>query len=538
MAWDDDAYYETELEIPSGRYGKLIAIPGGPGPSGPPGEKGDPGEPGKDGADSTVPGPVGPAGPTSFNSFASVAAFPATGDAAKVFLAEDTGDSFRWDGAKYVRISERVLSAGITDATTVGRSVVTAATDAAGRTALKAMHLDAIPTGTVGLRTKTSAAHGIGYIFGTEASYGFAGQGGIAGAFGIYAEYGKNTPGQPIPETTQGGYCVTSYFGPTVADTAEGFSSSVIMRDVGTAYTHANKVCALEGNMIVQGDNIVSGPGCFTVGVGTQNTVDGHVDMAFGMKADITAASTGTVGTFVAFAQQRSATQATTRYGVYVMDPIVSESGVGVAKGATPAAGSFSVRMGGHSDDKSFVKINLPTKAEAGGANTIGVRLVGATDQSGNALQEWWVSGQASLYARVTAIGRFDTRTAISVADPTFATIFSSLGTDGVTVGDGKSIIAGSQAGAGIRIGTSPLHKMSFWGKTPVVQPGVIADATDAATVITQLNLVLTALRNTGLIAGGPAVTADYEETIIPIPYPDKTAPTYPEAAEDGNSPL
>jgi hypothetical protein len=53
MAWDDDAYYETELEIPSGRYGKLIAIPGGPGPSGPPGEKGDPGP----------VGPVGPPGP-------------------------------------------------------------------------------------------------------------------------------------------------------------------------------------------------------------------------------------------------------------------------------------------------------------------------------------------------------------------------------------------------------------------------------------------------------------------------------------------
>jgi hypothetical protein len=53
MAWDDDAYYETELEIPSGKYGKLIAIPGGPGPSGPPGEKGDTGE----------PGPAGPPGP-------------------------------------------------------------------------------------------------------------------------------------------------------------------------------------------------------------------------------------------------------------------------------------------------------------------------------------------------------------------------------------------------------------------------------------------------------------------------------------------
>ncbi len=73
-------------------------------------------------------GPVGPAGPTSFNSFASVSAFPAVGDAQKVFLAEDTGDSFRWDGAKYVRVSERVLSTGITDSSVVGRALVTAAT--------------------------------------------------------------------------------------------------------------------------------------------------------------------------------------------------------------------------------------------------------------------------------------------------------------------------------------------------------------------------------------------------------------------------
>ena len=47
MSWDEDACYETSLDIPSGKYGKLIAIPGGPGPSGPAGP----------------PGPEGPAGP-------------------------------------------------------------------------------------------------------------------------------------------------------------------------------------------------------------------------------------------------------------------------------------------------------------------------------------------------------------------------------------------------------------------------------------------------------------------------------------------
>jgi hypothetical protein len=133
MSWDEDACYETSLDIPSGKYGKLIAIPGGPGPSGP---QGPPGE------SITGPagpvGPVGPAGPTSLASYASLSAFPATGDAAKVFLAEDTGDTYRWDGTKYVRVSERVASTGITDSTVVGRAVVTAVDERAGKAALHA----------------------------------------------------------------------------------------------------------------------------------------------------------------------------------------------------------------------------------------------------------------------------------------------------------------------------------------------------------------------------------------------------------------
>jgi hypothetical protein len=52
-----------------------------------------------------------------------------------VYLAEDTGDSFRWDGTKYARISERVKSTGIEDSSVVGRAVVTAVTEKAARDA-------------------------------------------------------------------------------------------------------------------------------------------------------------------------------------------------------------------------------------------------------------------------------------------------------------------------------------------------------------------------------------------------------------------
>lgn len=54
---------------------------------------------------------------------------------------------------------------------------------------------------------------------------------------------------------------------------------------------------------------------------------------------------------------------------------------------------------------------------------------------------------------------------------------------------------------AGQILGQSATDKVGFFGTTPVVQPSNIADATDAATAITQLNLVITALESLGLLA-------------------------------------
>lgn len=53
----------------------------------------------------------------------------------------------------------------------------------------------------------------------------------------------------------------------------------------------------------------------------------------------------------------------------------------------------------------------------------------------------------------------------------------------------------------GSKIGTQPTEKLSFWGATPVVQPTAVANATDAASAITQLNALLTRLRTIGLVA-------------------------------------
>ena len=139
----------------------VVGPPGPQGPEGPPGPAGGP--PGPEGP----PGPAGAEGPTvvsadagntsvlgsdgfiytpaaegSLVSAATVTDFPATGKAGRVYLAEDTGDTYRWDplakAPTYVRVSDRVFSTGIEDSSAVGRSLVTAATTAAGRSAIDA----------------------------------------------------------------------------------------------------------------------------------------------------------------------------------------------------------------------------------------------------------------------------------------------------------------------------------------------------------------------------------------------------------------
>lgn len=54
---------------------------------------------------------------------------------------------------------------------------------------------------------------------------------------------------------------------------------------------------------------------------------------------------------------------------------------------------------------------------------------------------------------------------------------------------------------AGVSIGQDSTDKVGFFGATPVDQPAAIADATDAATAISQCNAVIAALEELGLLA-------------------------------------
>jgi polygalacturonase len=70
--------------------------------------------------------------------FANLAAFPATGETAKIYVALDTGNTYRWSGSAYIQISDKVTSTGITDSTVVGRELVTAASPLAARKSINA----------------------------------------------------------------------------------------------------------------------------------------------------------------------------------------------------------------------------------------------------------------------------------------------------------------------------------------------------------------------------------------------------------------
>jgi len=75
-----------------------------------------------------------------------------------------------------------------------------------------------------------------------------------------------------------------------------------------------------------------------------------------------------------------------------------------------------------------------------------------------------------------------------------------TIGTAGLfTIADALNVAVGATIGT--KIGTATTQKLGFFNAAPVVQPTAVADATDAASVITQLNALLTRMRNLGLIA-------------------------------------
>ena len=78
-----------------------------------------------------------------------ITGFPAVGETGKIYVDKSTGDSYRWTGSAYLRISDRITASGITDSTALGRSLVTAASQSAARLAVGPAVFDARDYGVV-----------------------------------------------------------------------------------------------------------------------------------------------------------------------------------------------------------------------------------------------------------------------------------------------------------------------------------------------------------------------------------------------------
>lgn len=164
-----------------------------------------------------------------------------------------------------------------------------------------------------------------------------------------------------------------------------------------------------------------------------------------------------------------------------------------IGGGGTPAAGTFTA---------------LASTGNATVGGTLGV--TGATTGAAASFTTLTSTGGAlngTIGAGTPAAGAFTTGsfssnvTVTGTLAVTGACTLTALLTanGGITLGDGQNIAVNTTTGT--KIGTATTQKIGFWNATPVVQQAAVIDATDAATVITQLNSLLAKLRTIGIIA-------------------------------------
>lgn len=91
------------------------------------------------------------------------------------------------------------------------------------------------------------------YASGTALGYQTIGFGSVS----LYQKFGDSTGGsnRPIPGTTQTGYVLANYYGPTVDDSAEAFSAFAGLKDTGTAFTQHRPVTGFEAIAQIEGSN-------------------------------------------------------------------------------------------------------------------------------------------------------------------------------------------------------------------------------------------------------------------------------------------
>ena len=230
------------------------------------------------------------------------------------------------------------------------------------------------------------------------------------------------------------------------------------------------------GNLGVKGDVLIDDGGTFTT---TLQCVTPTAARVISLPD-----ATGTVGLIGGSSGQLIVNQS----GAYAG---VANSSVDNATGNV-TLGSRFISTVANAVSASPVLIN-GTWLTTGGANNTTFPSLYITPSGTSAGTSWSTSGTGlGLNAPTSFAGNF---LHLLVNGTTEYTISPTV----VTLGDANDIAVGT--GTGTKIGTATTQKIGFFNKAPVVQPTAVADATDAATVITQLNALLSRMRDLGLIA-------------------------------------
>lgn len=226
------------------------------------------------------------------------------------------------------------------------------------------------------------------------------------GALAIYQKFGDEigSSNTPVPNTTQAAYVVANYYGPTLDDSAEAFSTFVGIKNTGKPFTQTRPVTGFEAIAQVESGNTLSGPGAYALGVGSRINVleAGHIDDAFGFKASVNSSggtTLGTMGRYIAYYQPvpSGATQA---WGVYAADPIQSEKSLVVARSGD--TGLFKVDFAGSGGGSpGFLYAQNPKDTDMAT-----LRLQAIPGQT-RALAEFWAAGSPCVNASITRLGTF-----------------------------------------------------------------------------------------------------------------------------------
>jgi hypothetical protein len=241
--------------------------------------------------------------------------------------------------------------------------------------------------------------------------------------------------------------------------------------------------------------------GIGTTSAGTKLEVNsGSVDVA------IVTTSTDS-GSYIGFQDDSTTSNTTVRAGAIANDLVlwagsserarIDSSGRLLVGTSSSSADSLLVVEGNAGSGTTTGAISL-SRGSLPVGSTSGLGSINFTDNSGNqgaqiiAIADGaWTSGSDHKSRLV-----FST-TADGASSPTERLRITSAGV--LQIADAGNITVGTTTGT--KIGTATTQKLGFYNATPVVQPTAVADATDAATAITQLNDLLAKLRTLGIIA-------------------------------------